>query len=191
MRILRAIDRTATPWKNGGGITREVAASPPGAPLESFDWRVSLADVSAGGPFSFFARIDRCLAVLQGRVSLTIGTHSPVELSPASPPLRFPGDVPVSAELLGGPVIDLNVMTRRNRFESRVERNAARGTQRLPLQAAATLILALEEVTVAAGGADCRLAKFDAALFESGGNPQRLVTVGGGEFFFVELVRTA
>jgi environmental stress-induced protein Ves len=43
MRVLRAADRIAMPWKNGGGVTREVSAYPPGADMDSFEWRISLA----------------------------------------------------------------------------------------------------------------------------------------------------
>ena len=32
-------------WKNGGGITCEIARRPQGSSLESFDWRVSVATV--------------------------------------------------------------------------------------------------------------------------------------------------
>ncbi|CAM5655899.1 hypothetical protein SSPIM334S_00286 [Streptomyces spiroverticillatus] len=46
MKLLRAADRTAVPWKNGGGITREIAAWPQGA--ADFDWRVSTRRVAAG-----------------------------------------------------------------------------------------------------------------------------------------------
>ena len=50
-RLLRAAERRAEPWKNGGGVTREVAAC--GAEVETgdFDWRVSIAEVAAPGPF--------------------------------------------------------------------------------------------------------------------------------------------
>jgi hypothetical protein len=120
-RVLRAVDRIATPWKNGLGVTREIAAHPPGAALDDFDWRVSMASVGAGGPFSNFPGIDRQLSVLEGRLSLSVDGQTPVELGPESLPLAFPGDVPVDAEVLAGPVIDLNVMTRRGRFTARVE----------------------------------------------------------------------
>ena len=41
---------TASPWKNGGGVTREVAKSPSQAPF----WRLSIANVDQEGPFSSF-----------------------------------------------------------------------------------------------------------------------------------------
>ena len=73
MRILRAGSHRRMPWKNGGGITTEVAISPPEATVNDFDWRISMAKVLASGPFSTFANIDRVLAVLDGEMLLTIG----------------------------------------------------------------------------------------------------------------------
>jgi environmental stress-induced protein Ves len=49
--LLRGVDLVAAPWKNGGGVTREVAAFPAGAGLDAFVWRVSIADVAQAGPF--------------------------------------------------------------------------------------------------------------------------------------------
>lgn len=113
MRVLRAADRVAAPWKNGGGVTREVAAWPPGAGFHDFLWRVSMAEVRADGPFSAFPGVDRILAVLQGRLALHIAGRETVELSAASAPAAFPGDAPTTGRVLAGPVTDLNVMSRR------------------------------------------------------------------------------
>ena len=55
MRILRANQYRCMPWKNGAGVTREVAAWPPEARLDDFGWRVSMARVERDGPFSTFA----------------------------------------------------------------------------------------------------------------------------------------
>ena len=54
---------TATRWKNGGGVTREVAKSPSQAPF----WRVSIANVDQEGPFSSFEGLDRILTVIEGK----------------------------------------------------------------------------------------------------------------------------
>ena len=56
----------ATPWKNGGGTTRQVACWPPGAGSDDFDWRVSIATIAASGPFSTFPGIDRTIMLLDG-----------------------------------------------------------------------------------------------------------------------------
>ncbi len=55
MRVIRKTPRdfVPKPWKNGLGVTREIHIHPEGANFEedSFLWRLSSADVTAGGPF--------------------------------------------------------------------------------------------------------------------------------------------
>ena len=121
-RIVRAGEGRATPWKNGGGETTELLAHPEGAGLDGFDWRISRARVAADGPFSAFPGIDRTLTVLEGEgLALAIDGHEPIRLTPASMPFAFAADAPCAGRLLGGPVTDLNVMTRRGRFVHAVE----------------------------------------------------------------------
>ena len=117
--ILRAADRAATPWKNGGGITREVAIWPPGSKFDDFDWRISMAGVREPGPFSVFEGIDRTMAILSGRLELRLPDHT-VVLSPESEPFAFAGDVTCEGIPVGGPVTDLNIMVRRGRAAARV-----------------------------------------------------------------------
>ena len=127
MLVLKAAERIARPWKNGGGITRDVYTHPEGAALEAFDWRVSLADVASDGPFSHFAGIDRTTAILSGAgFDLTVDgdTH---RLTPQTPPLAYPGDGAASARLIAGPVTDLNVMTRRGRCRHHLSRRRITG----------------------------------------------------------------
>lgn len=123
MKVVRASECRTRAWKNGGGSATEIAVAPPGATLNDFDWRVSMARVASDGPFSEFAGIDRTLAILKGDgLRLAIGDAAPVVLDQNSEPIRFPGDAPTSARLLAGEIIDLNVMTRRGRFEHRLRR---------------------------------------------------------------------
>jgi environmental stress-induced protein Ves len=125
MRIIRTADCKTTPWKNGGGSTTEIAIGPPGASLEAFDWRVSMARIASDGAFSDFPGIDRTLAVVKGNgLVLIIGDNAPVTLSSGSDPVSFPGDTPTSARLTAGEITDLNVMTRRGRFSHRLLRIA-------------------------------------------------------------------
>jgi len=78
------------PWRNGGGLTRELLRWPVGA----VDWRlrISLADVRSDGPFSIFPGIQRWFSVIDGE------------------PLCFSGELPVSCALVDGPTTDLNLM---------------------------------------------------------------------------------
>lgn len=123
MRIVRAADHRAMPWKNGGGTTYEIALFPPHADLDGFEWRISLAEVAADGPFSQFEGVERTLTVLEGSgLDLAIDEAPAVRVGPFSPPLTFPADRPTTASLVSGPVTDLNVMTRRGSFRHAVRR---------------------------------------------------------------------
>jgi environmental stress-induced protein Ves len=120
MIFLPASRRAAQPWKNGAGITREIAAFPPGSGLETFGWRVSIADVDADGPFSIFPGIDRTLIILSGEgIALDVAGRSS-RLRPGEAPYSFPGDQPARSALLGGPVTDLNIMSRRGEIAHEV-----------------------------------------------------------------------
>lgn len=136
--LLRASDRVVTPWKNGGGETANLAVFPEGAGLSDFDWRVSIARVDGDGPFSAFPGIDRTLTLLSGG-SMALNGHV---LTPDSPPFAFDGELPVEAVVTGGPVHDLNVMTRRGRFTHSVAR--VRGPVALGGLPAVRLLLALD-----------------------------------------------
>ncbi|TDU74343.1 HutD family protein [Streptomyces sp. KS 21] len=118
VRILRAGDRAAVAWKNGGGVTREIAAWPEGAGIADFGWRVSLAEVAAGGPFSAFPGVDRTLTLAEGAgMDLTVaGARRLVDERYA--PQDFPGDAPTECRLLDGPVVNFNVMYRRDRVHA-------------------------------------------------------------------------
>jgi environmental stress-induced protein Ves len=121
MRLLRAAHRAAIAWKNGGGMTREVAAYPPGAGMDDFGWRVSIADVAASGVFSCFEGVDRILTILEGRLSLRFAKEERVVTLGAGQPFAFPGDDPVDGAPVGGPVRDLNVMVRRGAWRAQVD----------------------------------------------------------------------
>ncbi|MFG2599646.1 HutD family protein [Streptomyces sp. NPDC048462] len=158
-RILRAAGRAPAPWKNGGGVTREIAASP-GRDGGGFDWRVSLADVTEDGPFSAFPGVDRTLTVVEGAgMDLMVdGEHHIVD----EPywPHGFPGDVATDGRLLAGPVLNLNVMYRRDR--ARAEVAVVRGTLRLTApEGGAVLAVALDDSAVV-DGTDTVLGRYDA-----------------------------
>ena len=120
------------PWKNGGGQTTEIAMHPPGAALDAFAWRVSVADVEQDGPFSRFAGIDRTLVLLAGAGMRLTGDGEPLELRTplrAGQLFRRPNR---RCSLVDGPVRDFNLMvrrgsgTRRRRRPPRGRRGASR-----------------------------------------------------------------
>ena len=192
MRILRAAGYRVMPWKNGGGTTTEIAVSPDGAGLDDFDWRISMARVETGGPFSSFAGIDRTLSVLEGDgVVLDIAGQPPARLTADSAPLAFPGDVPTSAALIGGPITDLNVMTRRGRMAHGVERRPLSGEIRIAPRAETTLVLAVNGGFTLLTGDAPSLGPLDTLILDRGGPELRLQPKGRGLLFVIELHRLA
>ena len=114
-------DIAPTPWKNGGGATREIACWPAGTGLDSFDWRISVATIAADGAFSVFAGIDRSITLLSGDGVLLHGEHGTHRLDQPLVPFAFAGETPIRATLLGGASEDFNVMTRRGRCRAEVK----------------------------------------------------------------------
>lgn len=143
MHLLKARDHTKMPWKNGGGVTTEIAVHPGSAIITDFDWRVSIASVTADGPFSQFKDVDRTIVVLDGHgMRLKIGEAPAQTLTSESDPLSFPADVESSAELTQGPIQDLNVMTRRGRWRHSVARVKALTPATLAVDAPEWLLVA-------------------------------------------------
>ena len=121
MKLIPADAMRRMPWKNGGGVTTEIAIAPEGATLDTFDWRISTAQVDAAGPFSRFAGIDRPLAVIAGgRLTMHRADGDVVSLAPGEAPTRFPGEVDIHATL-DAPLSDFNVMTRRDTWAHHAE----------------------------------------------------------------------
>jgi environmental stress-induced protein Ves len=168
IELLRAATRAALPWKNGGGVTSEVAAHPPGSGFDALDWRVSIAQVRAAGPFSSLPGLDRRLAVIEGRLSIAIDRSPAVQLSPDTPALHFPGEVAVQAHPVGGAVTDLNVMTRRGRFSSVLTLHRARHVVRLASAPGSVLLVALTDLVLKSETSAWRLLALDGARLEGG-----------------------
>ena len=131
LHVVRCDEVAPQPWKNGGGVTRELLAWParqPGAasaaPAPKDDWalRLSVADITADGPFSAYPGVDRWFAVLQGegvRLQLATGAR---EVRAGQAPLTFGGEDAPGCTLLHGATRDLNL---------RLRRGAGQGAMRL------------------------------------------------------------
>ena len=111
MILVRASDATPVPWKNGGGVTRELLRLPADG---SDDWtlRISVADIDADGPFSPFPGISRWFAVLTGGGVRLRWPERALHLHAGDAPLHFDGGDAPGCTLLDGPTRDLNIMVR-------------------------------------------------------------------------------
>ena len=189
MRILRAGNYRRMKWRNGGGETAEIAVSPEDAGLDDFDWRVSMARVESAGPFSLFPGVYRTLSILEGEgVVLDIEGRLPVRLTGVSEPYGFPADVAVHAGLVGGPITDLNVMTRRGRHAHRVTRHEVDGLLKLAV-GTGMLFSSASRLRIGGQGLEEELGAYDAARLAG---PKRALSVEGqGRLFVIELEKSA
>src|SRR6478735_1030023 len=114
MQIIRFEGLKAEPWRNGGGVTREIARQD--AAGGGWDWRVSIADVAKAGDFSPFPGMERVLTVIEGELLLLTvdGAEQPLE---KYRPFRFDGGAATGAKLPTGDIRDLNVITRTGAFK--------------------------------------------------------------------------
>jgi len=165
LQIIRQSAFTATPWKNGGGITHEAMRVP--AQGDPFRWRVSVAHIDVSGPFSEFAAHDRKMVLLQGAgIDLNFADGSRKALRRVGELVEFDGAVAAHCELLNGPCVDLNLMVlKSDRAAVRVD------SITLPLGVSAaggetTLVFAIDgSVTVEiAGEQTVTLAPWDLAV---------------------------
>ena len=117
--IIPLAEVSASPWRNGGGVTRELLAWPD---AQDWSWRLSVAEVARDGPFSRFDGVQRWFAVLGGAgVQLQMPDQTHV-LTVDSAPLCFDGAVPVDCQLLDGATQDFNLMLRRDRASAQMQR---------------------------------------------------------------------
>ncbi|WP_442544570.1 HutD/Ves family protein [Arthrobacter sp. KN11-1C] len=118
MEIIRFAELKPEPWRNGGGVTREIASHPKAASAQdgAWDWRVSIADVGSAGEFSTFPGMERVITVIDGELLLLTvdGEEHPLE---KYRPFRFSGEAASGSALPTGDIRDLNVIARAGEFK--------------------------------------------------------------------------
>ena len=135
-----------SPWKNGGGSTREIVCFPPGAGMDSFGWRISVATIAQAGPFSAFAGVDRQITLLDGDGVHLHSADGQINhaLDQRWQPFAFSGDVALDCTLLGGTSTDFNVMTRRDAWVAKMMVVSAEQTSKANYLTPAGLCMVLD-----------------------------------------------
>ena len=135
-----------SPWKNGGGSTREIVCFPAGAGMDSFGWRISVATIAQAGPFSAFAGVDRQITLLDGDGVHLHSADGQINhaLEQRWQPFAFSGDVALDCTLLGGTSTDFNVMTRRDAWVAKVMVVSAEQTSKANYLTPAGLCMVLD-----------------------------------------------
>lgn len=115
MPVLKRASYRRMPWKNGRGVTEEVAIHPPQSDFSvgNFHWRLSAATVENAGPFSEFPGCDRWLTVWKGPGITLNGVYLPPHTV-----RQFAGEIAMVGEPTGGAVTDLGLIVRREHVRS-------------------------------------------------------------------------
>ena len=123
----------------------EIACDTPGRP--GWTWRVAIAPVPEEGPFSHFEGIHRRMIVFEGG-TMVLDVGGETLRCPPGVVVEFPGDVPTTATLPDGPIVDLNLMTRRGVADGTMRHATAPG----PLGACDVIMITSETATIEVDG---------------------------------------
>jgi environmental stress-induced protein Ves len=185
LRLLRYQDLPITPWKNGGGVTREIVSARDDGEGGDFLWRVSIATISASGPFSRFDNVDRTIAVLSGngiRLSHPAGT---TELTTSTPPYAFAGETPVYADVIEGETTDLNAMSLRHRFHQQMQMHLVSSEMAIRTAADQSILVFAGPMTISLKGEHLAVAAFDAVVGIASGSTVALNASDPTPFYLI------
>ncbi|HMM58482.1 MAG TPA: HutD family protein [Rudaea sp.] len=190
-RVLRHADYRRMRWKNGGGWTTELAAFP--ADAQTFDWRVSIAEIESDGAFSPFPGCDRHIALLEGiGMELRFAGGESVRLDRRLRFVPFAGETETFGKLISGPVRDFNVITRRDACHAEVLHRPLVGPMVfLPDAATWFVFLASGSASVKSGSAAQSIEAGESVLLQPDPAGDRVVVDGGGEVIIARFVAPA
>ena len=143
-----------TPWKNGGGVTVDIAdAYAGGATPGSWSgilWRLGRTEIVQPGPFSDLSGYDRILTVIGGRgLVLQIEGGAALDVREPYRPVRFRGEDRIVSRLEAGPVAVLNLIADRERA---IDVAILDGAAACVLRDGINIVYALDESAVVIGG---------------------------------------
>ncbi len=101
-----------TPWKNGGGVTVDIAFDDD---TRGDIWRFSRTPITQAGPFSDYTGFDRLQVLISGRGLVLQTPDGEIDVRRPFQPVRFAGETPIVSRLEAGPVEVINLMGDRAR----------------------------------------------------------------------------
>jgi environmental stress-induced protein Ves len=97
-----------TPWKNGGGVTTDIA-------FDGDVWRFSRTPITVAGPFSDYTGFDRLQVLVAGSGLVLQTPAGEIDVRQPFRPVRFAGETPIVSRLDSGPVEVVNLLGDRSR----------------------------------------------------------------------------
>jgi environmental stress-induced protein Ves len=96
-----------TPWRNGGGVTVDIA-------VEGDEWRLGRTPITEPGPFSDYTGYNRLQVLVSGRGLVLDTPDGDIDVRMPFRPVRFAGETPIVSRLEAGPVEVVNLIGRRD-----------------------------------------------------------------------------
>ncbi len=101
--LLTPADYRRTPWKNGGGVSIDIADS-------GEVWRFGRTPIVAAGPFSDYAGFDRVQVLVAGCGLVLDAPGGEIDVRTPFVPARFAGETRIVSRLEAGPVEVVNLI---------------------------------------------------------------------------------
>lgn len=120
MRIIRKPDFREGRWRNGMGVSWDIASDPPEG--DDFGWRFATARIEADVPFSHYPGVDRIFTLVDGNgLDLDFEGGRRIMVDRCFVPHPYPCDVPTFCRLRNGPCLALNLFMRRGQWSAAAE----------------------------------------------------------------------
>ena len=120
MRIIRKETFREGRWRNGMGVSWDIASDPPGT--EDFGWRFAIARIAGDVPFSIYPGIDRSFTLIDGEgLALDFGGRDTLQVAEKFVAHFYPCDVPAFCRLRHGACRALNLFLKRGVWRAEVE----------------------------------------------------------------------
>jgi environmental stress-induced protein Ves len=120
MRIIRSSEFVEGRWRNGMGVSWDIASWPPDA--DDFGWRLAIARIDGDVPFSHYPEVDRVFTLIEGQgLDLEFEGRPTLHVESLFVPHPYPCDVPTFCRLRIGPCRALNLFLRRGQWRADVD----------------------------------------------------------------------
>lgn len=149
-----------TPWKNGGGVTVDIAE-------QDDAWRFGRTPIPTAGPFSDYSGFDRVQVLVAGSGLVLQTPDGEIDVRTPLKPVAFAGETPIVSRLESGPVEVVNLIG--NRAKVRVDLQVLRAGASLGRSAGTHIVYAAQgPAALAIDGTPHRLAADHALRLEVG-----------------------
>ena len=143
-------DYRRTPWKNGGGVTIDIAE-------QDNAWRFGRTPITAPGPFSDYSGFDRAQVLVSGNGLVLQTPDGEIDVRTPFKPVRFAGETAITSRLESGPVEVVNLIG--NRATVRIDLQVLRAGAAIGRSAGTHIVYAADgPVALAIDRASHRLA---------------------------------